>query len=74
MMELKCPYCDNHQYVDPDKLAWEDGDEVEVTCRNCEHKFTARGYTTVDYSADAIDEEYERYLDATASEIPEGKS
>lgn len=55
--------CDNHQNVDPDILKWEDGDEVEIVCKNCEYKYIARGYTTVDYSADEIDEELEKYLE-----------
>lgn len=62
-MEIKCPYCDNHQYVDPDTLKWEDGDEVEVTCKNCTYKFNATGYATVDYSGEVIDAEYDRYLE-----------
>ena len=51
-IELKCPYCDNHQYIDGDSLRWQEDDEKDVTCRNCEKVYVARGYISVNYAAE----------------------
>ena len=60
-IELKCPYCDNHQNIDPDILQWTDGDEVTIECKNCDCKYIARGYTTVNYEPDIIGTEFDKY-------------
>ncbi len=51
-MEFKCPYCGNHQNVDPDFLEWNDGDIKDIDCRNCEKTYEVHGYATVDYAVE----------------------
>ncbi len=56
-MEFECPYCSNHQHVDPDFLEWKDGDEKTITCRNCDKDYLVCGYETVDYAVEEIEGE-----------------
>jgi len=51
-MEFECPYCGHPQKVDPDDLQWTDGDEKEITCKNCDKIYDVRGYETIDYAVE----------------------
>ena len=58
-MEFECPYCGNNQKVDPDYLEWSEGDEKEITCKNCDKIYDVHGYTTVTYEVHERDDQWD---------------
>ena len=46
-MHFKCPDCHADRHFDSDELPWEDQDEIEITCYQCEKVLVITAYLTI---------------------------